>query len=376
MKGPEKARRIGAVMGILWGLWLLFSLSVRAEGETDKYDYSEVQDTMDEVMEEAPSFSSLVESMVSGNAGEMLKDLPGYLKNSLFSEIRENRKSLGHVLLIAAFGTIFSGLAASFQDKQAGETGFYVTYLLLLSLLLTAFSEAASVAERTITHVLEFMGALLPAFTLSVAAAGKPLTSVFSYEFVMLVISLAQWLFRVVFLPGIQVYAVLNLVNHISREDILTKLTELLELVLGWGMKTVIGLVVGYGVIQSMVLPMADSVNTGAVTKVLSAIPGIGGGAGAAASLVTGTACLIKNGIGAAALVVLFLLAAVPILKLAVITVLYHGAAALVQPVADERVTECLTGTAGAAVLLLKLTVAEVGMFFLIIGLMCAFTSA
>ena len=139
MKGPEKARRIGAVMGLLWGLWLMLSLSVRAEGETDKYDYSEVQDTMDEVMEEAPSFSSLVESMVSGNAGEMLKDLPGYLKNSLFSEIRENRKSLGHVLLIAAFGTIFSGLAASFQDKQAGETGFYVTYLLLLSLLLTAF---------------------------------------------------------------------------------------------------------------------------------------------------------------------------------------------------------------------------------------------
>lgn len=360
-------------------LLLFFFLScrgiVQASGETDKYDYSGAQDVMDEAMEDAFSFSGLVDVLVSGKAGELLGQFLALLKESLFSEINTSRNSLGHILLIAVFGTVFSGLAVSFQDRQAGEMGFYVTYLLLLSLLLTAFFEAAQIAKDTVSYVLEFMSALIPAFTLSVAAAGKPLTSVFSYEFIMAVISIAEWLFQAVFIPGTQVYVVLMLVNHISKEDILTKMTELLELLLKWGLKTVIGLVVGYGMIQSMVIPVADSVKTGTLAKLLGAIPGIGGGAEAAASLVTGTACLIKNGIGTAALIVLVLLAAVPVLKLAVLTVLYHGAAAIIQPMADKRVTECLAGVAGAARLLLKMTVAAAGMFLLIVGVVCAFTS-
>ncbi len=359
-------------------VFLLFCLSpqkVWAGEDVDKYDYSGAQDVMDEALEDAPSFSELVELLVSGRVGELIGEIPSFLKTSLFSEIEASRSSLGHVLLIAAFGTVFSSLAASFQDGQAGEMGFYVTYLLLLSLLLAAFSGAAQIAKDTVSNVMDFMSALIPAFTLSVAAAGKPLTSVFSYEFVMVVTSIAEWLFQVIFIPGIQVYVVLILVNHISKEDILSKMTELLEVVLEWGLKTLIGLIVGYGMIQSMVLPVADSVKTGTLTKLLTAIPGIGGSAGAAASLITGTASLIKNGIGMAALIILVLLAAVPVLKLAVLVVLYHGAAAMIQPVADERVTECLAGVALATRLLLKLTVAAVGMFLLIIGVVCAFTS-
>ena len=50
-------------------------------------------------------------------------------------------------------------------------------------------------------------------------------------------------------------------------------------------------------------------------------------------------------------------------------------AAAMIQPMADERVTECLAGVAGAARMLLKMTAAAAGMFLLIIGVVCAFTS-
>ncbi len=361
-------------MAALFAL-LVFSGEAQASGDVDKYDYSGAQDVMEEAMEEAPSFSDLVEMLVSGKAGEFVSEVFSYLKKSLFSEMGASRSSLGHILLIAAFGTVFSGLASSFQDRQAGEMGFYVTYLLLLSLLLTAFSGAVQIAKDTVSHVMAFMSALIPAFTLSVAAAGKPLTSVFSYEFIIAVTGIAEWLFQMIFIPGIQVYVVLALVNRISKEEILTKMTELLELLLGWGVKTLIGLVVGYGAIQSMVIPAADSVRSGSLVKLLSAIPGIGGSAGAAASLVTGTGCLIKNGIGTAALIVLVLLAAVPVLKLTVLTVLYYGAAAVVQPMADERVTECLAGVAGAVRMLLKITAAAAGMFLLIIGVICAFTS-
>lgn len=376
MRGRKPGRRPrGAVPAILLFLFLLFSFCGTAKAETS-YDYSGAQDVMDEALEnEAPSFSDLVDAVTAGKLGELIKGIPGWLKDSLFSEIETNRMNLGQVFLIAAFGTVFSGFAASFRSRQAGEAGFYVTYLLLLSLLLGAFYETAQIAEETVGHVLDFTAALLPAFTLAVAGSGKTMTSVFSYEFIIGIISVVQWLFQTFFLPGIEIYVVLGLVNHISKEEILTKMTELLGTVLSWGIKTAVTLVVGYGAVQSMILPLADSLKTGAVTKALSAIPGIGSGAGAAASLVAGTAALIRNGIGIAALIGLVLICAVPVLKLAVITLLYYGTAAVLQPIADERVTECLSGTADGARLLLKVTTSCVGMFFLLIGVLCAFSS-
>ena len=270
--------------------------------------------------------------------------------------------------------TVIRGSDA-FRDKQAGETGFYVTYLLLLSLLFTGFQEAVSSAETVMNQVTAFMGALVPAFTLSVAASGKPLTAVFSYEFILICANAAQWCFRMIFLPGIQIFAVVSLVGQISKEEMLGKLQELLELVLGWGMKALMGVILGYGAIQSLVLPLADSLKTGAVTRILSAIPGIGNSAGAAAGLVAGMANLIKNSMGAAALAALLFLAVIPLLKLLVLALLYQGAAALVQPAADERVTECLSSMARGMLLLFKLTGGTVCLFFLSVALVCGFTS-
>ena len=59
---------------------------------------------------------------------------------------------------------------------------------------------------------------------------------------------------------------------------------------------------------------------------------------------------------GAAALAALLFLAVIPSLKLLVLALLYQGAAALVQPAADERVTECLSSMARGMLLSFKLT--------------------
>ena len=359
-------------------VFLLSPVSVSASeaSDPDSYDYSGIQEVLDEASEDPPTFSELAKQFFSGQGKEALSRIPAWLESCFFSELKGGRRLLSQVLLLAAFGAVFSGLSDAFRDKQAGETGFYVTYLLLLSLLFTGFQEAVSAAETVMEQVTAFMGALVPAFTLSVAASGKPLTAVFSYEFILICVNAAQWCFQMLFLPGIQIFAVVSLVGQISKEEMLGKLQELLELVLGWGMKALLGLILGYGAVQSLVLPLADSLKTGAVTRILSAIPGIGNSAGAAAELAAGTANLIKNSMGAAALAALLFLAAVPLLKLLVLALLYQGAAALVQPAADERVTECLSSMGKGMLLLFKLTGGAVCLFFLSVALVCGFTSA
>lgn len=91
------------------------------------------------------------------------------------------------------------------------------------------------------------------------------MTALAFYQMVLLVIAAVQWLFLVILLPLIQVYVCLQLVNSLSREVFCQKAAELLETILEWSMRTLLGVVIGIHMIQGLVLPMVDSVKSAAL---------------------------------------------------------------------------------------------------------------
>ena len=111
--------------------------------------------------------------------------------------------------------------------------------------------------------------------------------------------------------------------------------------------------------------PAADAFRASSVSKGIEMVPGVGDVGGSVTDLVLGSAMLIKNGVGAAALAVLILLCLVPLAKLGVIMAAYYLLAAILQPVSEERITGCLTGM-GHAVRLLFQTVFTVLVLFLL----------
>ena len=135
------------------------------------------------------------------------------------------------------------------------------------------------------------------------------------------------------------------------------------------------GLVVGFHLIQGMVLPYADAVKTAGVQKLLQVIPGVGAGAGAVTKLILGSGVLIKNTMGAAAVVILILLSLMPLLKLLVLLVLYRAVAAALQPVADKRLVGCISGVADAQRLLLGIAASGLLLFVITIALICLGTN-
>ena len=152
-------------------------------------------------------------------------------------------------------------------------------------------------------------------------------------------------------------------------------MTELLEQWVGWALKTLMGLVLGLQVLQGMVVPYADSAGQAGVRKVIEIIPGLGQGAGAVAQMVLGSGVLIKNSLGAAAVVVLLIMTLVPIAKLAVLMLFYQLAAAVMQPVCDKRVVSCVSGVSCGHKLLLKIVVSSLLLFVIAIAITCAATN-
>ena len=170
-------------------------------------------------------------------------------------------------------------------------------------------------------------------------------------------------------------YLLLVMTGNLVKEDFLSRLTKLGEQLIGWGLKTLLGVVLGFHLIQGMVLPYVDSLKNGSVQKVISMIPGVGQGASVMTQLLLSSGILIKNTIGMAAVVILLIMAAVPVLKLAVLMWLYQCAAAVMEPICDKRLVACVAAAGDGHKLLLKIVSTAVLLLILTVALVCAGTS-
>ena len=163
-----------------------------------------------------------------------------------------------------------------------------------------------------------------------------------------------EWLIQEGLLGLIKGHVILVFINHLTREEYLSQLAELTEKAAGWALKTILAVVIGFNTIQGILSPVIDALKSTAFSRAVRAVPGIGSVAGSVTDVLLGSAVLIKNGIGAAALVVIALLCLAPILKLGLLALILELAAALIQPVSDKRMTGCAAGVGRSIRLLLQ----------------------
>lgn len=160
-------------------------------------------------------------------------------------------------------------------------------------------------------------------------------------------------------------YMLLVFINHLTKEEYLSQMTELTGKAVGWALKILLTVVMGFNTIQGMITPAIDSLKNTAFTRAARMLPGVGNAAGGVADVLLGSAVLLKNGVGASAVLVLALLCLGPLVQLGVLTLLLKGTAALIQPVCDKRFSGCVSG-AGEGVRLLFQAVFTVTVLFVV----------
>ncbi len=322
------------------------------------------------------SFSEIMEHLVNGNLTEILKTYSEVLKQLLYSELTANGNLILQVVILALIGALFSGFAGIFGSGNVSETGFYVVYLLIMTFLAASFFASIRIATDVTKELLGFMQVLLPAYFLAVAASGGALTSASICGFTIGAIGVVQSMLSELLLPLMRIFMMMVMAGNLWKEDMISKLTELLGNLILWTMKTMFGVIVGFHMIQGMILPQVDALKNASAIRIAQAIPGVGGGLGTVSQIVMGSGILIKNTAGAAAVVVLLVLAAIPIMKLCLLMVLYYIAAAVMQPVCDKRLVSCMAGAAAGHGLLLKLVCYSLTLFVLTIAIICVSTNA
>lgn len=344
---------------------------------SNDYDYSEIQEVIDDVLntDDKFNFEDYVVDLVTSRKSFSLEQVGNDIKKGVVNEIKDNIGILTSLISIAVIAAVFTNFSFAFQNSQVAETGFYVAYLLLFSVLTVSFIAAARLASDTLSAVLTFMKALVPSYFLSVAFCSSAGTSMVYYEATLFLITFVDVLLIKIIIPMINIYLVVSMANNLSKEDLLSKLTDLISIVIKWSLKSLLAVVLGFNAVQGLILPVADRIKKSALMKAAGAIPGVGDVFGSVAESVLGAGILLKNAIGIAGIVVIVIVCAVPIIKLAITSLIYRVSCAAVQPISDKRMLNCVNATAEASGLLLQTLCIGAVLFLLTITIVASTTT-
>lgn len=349
---------------MIFFLFLLFSIPVQAsngeQGNTqeqllDSMELEKMQEAVNELLgEETFSVKESIKKALSGEEPFSAEHFGEIGKAFLYQQLLPDKKILVQVILLVLAASLFSNFTGMFGKGETGGISFYMVYLFLLTILMKSFGQMSRIISSGLEDFVFFMKALMPSYFLAVTAAGGVASAMIFYNMVLAVIYVIQVILLKLVVPGIHLFVLFQLVNYLHKEDILSKMAEFFKTILEWTLHTCVAVLVGMQVIQNMISPAVDSLKRDVIGKTATAIPAVGNAIDGVTEVALGTAVLIRNGIGVVGILVLLLLGLPPIIRLGVTTLIYKLLAAVVQPVADKRMTGCLSTMGEGCRLLLR----------------------
>lgn len=340
----------------------------------DELNLDEVERALQqEGIQTSMPLTEMVRRQVEGDNKSVLAALLTTISNVFFGELSQNKGLLLELVGIVLIGSIFVNLSNSFAGGFISENGFYITYMLMTSMLLTSFSMAFAIALAALDKVLVAVRLLVPAFLLVLQFVGHAATAGGTYNLVLVGIWLIQAVIIRLVLPLIEFYVIVALVNNLQKEDSFSKLCELVQSLIKWILRTIIVVVIGLNVIKGLLEPQMDRIGKTAVNRALTAIPG------SVVSVLAGTylACgmIIKNSIGIAGILILSCVCVIPVIKLFLLMFTVRITTALIQPMGDRRYVDGTTALANGIGMLMQALASALVLFIITLAIMSGATN-
>ena len=328
----------------------------------EELDLSRVQRMLDQMLgEESFSMKDMLDGLIKGEKVLSEDTVQEMVHSFLFSGLEKEKSLLIKILLLILLSAVLANFADVFESGQIGDICFYIVYLLLFILLMDSFSSVTRSVQQTITWMAEFMRGLAPAYFLTISIAAGSSTAAVFYEGVLILTWLIQEVILNLLFPGACLYVLISLINNLSKEEMLGKMAELLDTAVSWGLKTLLGMVVGLQVVRGLIAPVMDTLKRSALGKAAGALPGVGNAVNMVTELVLTSAVLVRNCLGVVILFAFLAAGAGPVIHYGILSLLYRFLAAIAQPVSEKRIVDSLaTMGEGCALLLRILFTAEI----------------
>ncbi len=309
---------------------------------------------------------SIIKDAAQGKFELSFKSIANNALRFLFKEIYTNLDILIKLIVLIVLCALLRNLQTSFLSEGVSEIAFYVCYIVIVSILLVSFSTAMQMGMSMIDGMVDFMYATTPVLITLLVSGGNITSGGIFQPLMLMIVEVSATIMKTVFIPMIFLSTILSIVSNISDKIHITRLTAMLKQITAWALGTIMTIFIAVVSLQGSLGAVIDGVTSKTAKFAIGTfIPVVGKTLADAADTVIGCTLLIKNAAGVAVMVGVLIICIVPLLKILALVALYKAASALVEPISEKRITNCISDVAGSMVYIFGIS-AAVGFMFLI----------
>lgn len=324
----------------------------------EQLDLKQVNDLVEEMTSLGRyGFEDIARELSVGNMDEVVRMIGATLADVCFPGIRESKSLFIGILVLGLFSMLLHYTFGIVKSRQVADLANYFVYLLLILLLLENFGYILKTGREVLDLCKQFIAALVPAYCLSVSLATGAASAVAHYEFVLLLLIGIDYILAGLLLPMTQSYIFLIVMDGLDDKHRMKEFVKLLGRFISWGIRICLTVTVVISGVQNTISVQMDGVQKTVFQKAVGALPGIGDLSESVTQILLGSAGLIKNSVGAAAMVVLFLLILRPLWKVLCIAFTMKLAAACVRLMGQKSLSDTITGIGEGGILVLRIVI-------------------
>ena len=274
----------------------------------------------------------------------------------LGEEIKEAIKVMVSIIVIVLIHSVFKSISDNLNNKSVSQITYYVQYILIATVIMNNFSNIITLLKDTITNMTGFLQSLFPILMSLMLASGSVVSVNMIQPIILFIINLISNIFQTIIIPAVLIGTALAIVSKISDRIQIDKLSKFIKSSSVWVIGILLTIFVGVLSIEGTLGSSVDGITAKtAKAAVSSFIPVVGKVLGDAVDTVIGCSSILKNAIGIVGVIVVIAICILPIIKLAVITIIYHLTAAICEPIADSRVISLISQMADTFKILLAI---------------------
>lgn len=209
----------------------------------------------------------------------------------------------------------------------------------------------------TVQELCQYGQLLLPVMTAALAAQGGTSASVALYAGTAFVNALLSRAVSTLVIPMVYIYLVFCLINSVTGQELLGKLSANLKSIMTWCLKAVIYVFTGYIGITGVISGTTDQATLKvAKMTIAGAVPVVGNMLSDASQTILLSASVLKNAAGVYGIYAMLAITVVPFLRIGIPYILLKLTAALCGTFSDKKCSSIIEAFCGVMGFLLAIT--------------------
>lgn len=338
------------------------------------FDFNGLDDELDKIENSdnfgAKTFIEKVKALINGEYNFSFKDLLSSFVKTFLVDIKKIIPFLASIFALAILSNIVGHFKAK-GNKNLSNIVHFVCYSAVIIIVCASITNLVNLTTDVISSMQNQMEIIFPIILTLMASVGNTV-SVGIYQPIMAMLSgLIINVFNYVILPIFLISFVISVVGNLSNNVKLNKFSSLLNDVFKWVIGIVFTVFSGVITIKGISAGSFDSVSIRTTKFALKTyVPLVGGYLSDGFNLIMASSVLIKNAVGTAGLLLIFLSILSPIITILVFKWSLHLLSAVLEPLMDDKISNFLFSVSKAINMLIATIICVALMYLISVGLL------